>query len=154
MIYTAQQVQEFKQSLSPNKSLLGVDYGSKRTGLAVSDIRLSIATSLHIVEGKNIFREFEQLSKTREIGGVVVGLPLQMDGTEGEMATLVREFATKISESFGVPVLLWDERMSSRAVENFFIKEADLSRKKRKDKIDSSAAAYILQGALDRLSYL
>ncbi len=154
MIYISNQAKEFKDNIANNTAILGIDYGTKRTGFAVSDIRHSISTSLHIVEGKDIFKEIEKISKDRLLGAIVMGYPLQMDGTEGEMAIKIKEIAQKITESFGLPVMLWDERLSSRAVESFFIKQADMTRKKRKENLDSSAAAYILQGALDRLGYL
>ena len=89
----------------------------------------------------------------KEIGAVVMGLPLQMNGEEGEIAAEVRKFAAILEENFKFPVLLWDERLSSSAMENFLIKEADLSRKKRAKVLDASAAAYILQGVLDALKY-
>ena len=82
-----------------------------------------------------------------------MGLPLQMNGQEGEIAQEVRKFALILEEKIGLPVFLWDERLSSSAVENFLIKEVDLSRKKRAKVLDASAAAYILQGVLDALSY-
>ncbi len=154
MLYTGENVKDFKSQLLNNKALLGIDYGEKRTGLAISDIRLSIASSLHIVAGKDIFKEINTLLTNREITGIVLGYPLLMNGSEGDMAKKVKEIGIKITKTFNLPVLLWDERLSSRAMENFLIKEADLSRKKRKTKLDSSAAAYILQGALDRLEYL
>ncbi len=154
MIYTAQNIKEFKDATFEKGALLGIDFGTKRIGIAVSDLRLSISTAIKIAEAKDFFKELEKLQKERELAGIVVGLPLLMNGEEGEMAILVREFANKITTSFAMPVLLWDERLSSSAVENFFVKQADLSRKKRKDKIDSSAAGYILQGALDRLKFI
>ncbi len=89
----------------------------------------------------------------KEIGAIVMGLPLQMNGAEGEIAAEVRKFAAVLEENFALPILLWDERLSSSAVENFLIKEVDLSRKKRAKVLDASAAAYILQGALDALLY-
>ena len=82
-----------------------------------------------------------------------MGLPLQMNGGEGEIAAEVRKFAAVLSENISLPILFWDERLSSSAMENFLIKEADLSRKKRAKVLDAAAAAYILQGALDALKY-
>ena len=85
---------------------------------------------------------------------MVFGLPLQMNGEEGDIAGEVRAFAAKLQEATGLPCLFWDERLSSSAVESFLIKEADLSRAKRKKVLDAGAAAYILQGALDRLGLM
>ena len=89
----------------------------------------------------------------KEIGGLVYGLPLQMNGEEGEIAKEVRTFAEKLAKEIDLPYIFWDERLSSSAVEKFLIKEVDMSRGKRKKILDASAAAYILQGALDALSF-
>lgn len=125
-------------------------------GLAVSDLSCTIATPYKILYRREISADMAELRKImaeKEIGAVVMGLPLQMNGEEGEIAAEVRKFAAILEENFKFPVLLWDERLSSSAMENFLIKEADLSRKKRAKVLDASAAAYILQGALDALKY-
>ncbi len=148
---------EFKNKLPARKAILGIDYGSKRMGIAVSDLSCTIATSYKIIYRKNIDKdlaELNQIIKEKEIGGIVMGLPLQMNGTEGEIATEVRKFAEVLEEKIGLPILLWDERLSSSAVENFLIKEVDLSRKKRAKVLDATAASYILQGALDAIKYV
>jgi putative Holliday junction resolvase len=136
---------------------MGVDFGTKRLGVAVSDLLRTIASSYKIVERKaweTDITEIKNIIKEKEIGAIVYGLPLQMNGQEGEIAAKVREFANKVYEETNLPFMFWDERLSSSAVENFLIKEVDLSRSKRKKVLDASAAAYILQGALDRLSIL
>jgi putative Holliday junction resolvase len=151
------QIKEFKKILPDKKAILGVDYGSKRMGLAVSDLSKTIATSYKILYRQNIkndLADLERVIKEKEIGAIVMGLPLQMNGEEGEIAAEVRKFAEKLEENFSLPILLWDERLSSSAVESFLIKEVDLSRKKRAKVLDASAAAYILQGALDALKYV
>ena len=125
-------------------------------GLAVSDLSCTIATPYKILYRREISADMAELRKImaeKEIGAVVMGLPLQMNGEEGEIAAEVRKFAAILEENFKFPVLLWDERLSSSAMENFLIKEADLSRKKRAKVLDASAAAYILQGVLDALKY-
>lgn len=150
-------IKTFKQQIPPRKAILGIDYGEKRLGTAVSDLLWLVASS-----HKTIFRSaFEQdisalrqLIEEKEIGAIVYGLPLQMDGSEGETAAAVRKFAAAVRERLPLPYIFWDERLSSKAVENFLIKEADMSRAKRKQILDSSAAAYILQGVLDALRYL
>lgn len=150
-------LKEFKQQVQTKKAILGFDYGAKRLGVAISDLMHTIATPQ-----KTIFRtSWEQdlaiiknLVIEREIGGIIYGLPLQMNGEEGTIATEVRAFAAKIAEEIPLPYTFWDERLSSKAMENFLIKEVDMSRKKRKNVLDSSSAGYILQGALDALSYL
>lgn len=149
-------IKEFKTGLPVRKAVLGIDYGSKRMGLAVSDLSRTIATPYKILYRREISADMAELRKImaeKEIGAVVMGLPLQMNGEEGEIAAEVRKFAAILEENFKFPVLLWDERLSSSAMENFLIKEADLSRKKRAKVLDASAAAYILQGALDALKY-
>ena len=147
---------EFKTGLPVRKAVLGIDYGSKRMGLAVSDLSCTIATPYKILYRREISADMAELRKImaeKEIGAVVMGLPLQMNREEGEIAAEVRKFAAILEDNFKFPVLLWDERLSSSAMENFLIKEADLSRKKRAKVLDASAAAYILQGALDALKY-
>lgn len=149
-------IKEFKTGLPVRKAVLGIDYGSKRMGLAVSDLSCTIATPYKILYRREISADMAELRKImaeKEIGAVVMGLPLQMNGKEGEIAAEVRKFAAILEENLKFPVLLWDERLSSSAMENFLIKEADLSRKKRAKVLDASAAAYILQGALDALKY-
>ena len=149
-------IKEFKTGLPVRKAVLGIDYGSKRMGLAVSDLSCTIATPYKILYRREISADMAELRKImaeKEIGAVVMGLPLQMNGEEGEIAAEVRKFAAILEENFKFPVLLWDERLSSSAMENILIKEADLSRKKRAKVLDASAAAYILQGALDALKY-
>ena len=149
-------IKEFKPLIPQKKAILGIDYGSKRMGLAISDLSLTIATSYKILYRKELEKDLQELNniiQEKEIGAIVMGLPLQMNGEEGEIAQDVRKFASILDENFHLPVFLWDERLSSSAVENFLIKEVDLSRKKRAKVLDASAAAYILQGALDALKY-
>lgn len=150
-------INDFKQQLKPYQAIMGVDFGTKRLGVAVSDLLRTIASSYKIVERKaweTDITEIKNIIKEKEIGAIVYGLPLQMNGQEGEIAAKVREFANKVYEETNLPFMFWDERLSSSAVENFLIKEVDLSRSKRKKVLDASAAAYILQGALDRLSII
>ena len=149
-------IKEFKTGLPVRKAVLGIDFGSKRMGHALTDMSCTIATPYKILYRREISADMAELRKImaeKEIGAVVMGLPLQMNGEEGEIAAEVRKFAAILEENFKFPVLLWDERLSSSAMENFLIKEADLSRKKRAKVLDASAAAYILQGALDALKY-
>lgn len=149
-------IKEFKQILPAKKAILGIDYGAKRMGLAVSDLSCTVASSYKILYRRDLTQDLADLKniiKEKEISAIVMGLPLQMNGSEGEIAAEVRRFAAVLVENFNLPLLLWDERLSSSAVESFLIKEADLSRKKRAKVLDASAAAYILQGALDALKY-
>ena len=142
-------LQEFKKSVKPMTPLYGIDYGTKRIGVAVSDLMWMTATPLKIVSSWN---ELDHVLQERGIGGFVVGLPRQMNGQEGEQAALTRRWAEKLQKKYNVPVLFWDERLSSAAVTRLFTQQADLSRKRQKEVLDKAAAAYILQGALDMLS--
>ena len=149
------EIKEFKQVLKPFGALIGFDFGTKRLGVAVSDLTRMIATSYKIIERKGFKKDIEEIKKIikeKEICGIVYGLPKQMDGKEGETADLTRKFASKVASEINLPYIFWDERLSSKAVENFLIDEVDLSRKKRAKILDASAAAYILQGALDALA--
>lgn len=149
-------IKTFKPLIPSRRAILGIDYGSKRMGLAVSDLSCTIATSYKILYRKELTQDITELKKIiaeKEIGAIVMGLPLQMNGIEGAIAEEVRRFAAILEENLKLPLLLWDERLSSSAVESFLIKEVDLSRKKRAKVLDASAAAYILQGALDALKY-
>ena len=117
---------------------------------------LTVATSYKIIQRSGWEKDLAEIKKIlseKEIGGMVFGLPLQMNGEEGEIAKEVRNFAEKLQKATGLPTFFWDERLSSSAMENFLIKEVDMSRSKRRKVLDSSAAAYILQGALDALRF-
>ena len=148
---------EFKQQLPPYKALIGIDYGSKRLGIAVSDLLRGIATSYKILYRSTLEKDIAVLKSIvaeKEICGLVYGLPLQMNGEEGEIAQEVRQFADRIAREISLPYVFWDERLSSAAVERFLIKEVDMSRAKRQKILDASAASYILQGALDALQHI
>jgi len=149
-------IKDFKSELVPKRAVLGFDFGEKRLGVAVSDLSLLIATSQKIIyrsELKKDISEIKRIVEEKQIGGIVYGLPLQMNGLEGQTADMVRKFAAQVAEQIELPYTFWDERLSSSAVENFLIKEVDMSRQKRKKVLDASAAAYILQGFLDALKY-
>lgn len=147
---------EFKARLKPYTAVLGFDYGEKRLGVAVSDLLWLTATADKTIFRTSLKQDIAAVRKIvdeREIGAIVYGLPLQMDGQEGETAVAVRKFAGEVYKRIPLPYTFWDERLSSRAMENFLIKEADMSRAKRKQVLDSSSAAYILQGLLDWLKF-
>lgn len=151
------ELSELKQHLKPGIAVLGFDYGSKRLGVAVSDLLQNIATSYTIIFRESFAKDVAAIKKIiadKQIGAVIYGLPLLMDGTEGATAAEVRTFAAKIFAETKLPYAFWDERLSSAAMEKFLIGEVDMSRAKRKKTLDASAAAYILQGALDRLNRL
>lgn len=134
--------------------LLGLDLGSKTIGLAISDSSCHIASPLETIRRKKFTADaiaLETIIQDRKIGGLVLGLPRNMDGTEGPRCQSTRQFAANILSRGDIPIAFWDERMSTMAIERVLIDEADMSRKKRGDVVDKMAASYILQGALDML---
>ena len=133
--------------------LLGVDLGSKTIGLAVSDPSLKIASPITTLKRSKLSSnaiEFSNIIKDYQIGGIIVGLPINMDGTEGPRVQATRDWSLDLARILGIPVAFWDERLSTVAVERMMLK-ADMTRNKRAAKIDQAAAAYILQGALDNI---
>ena len=148
-------IQEFKQNLPKHKAILGFDYGDKRLGVAVSDLMWMVATPYKIIQRKDFktdMAEIQKIIEEKEVGAIVYGLPLQMNGEEGETAAKVRAFAEKVFAQTHLPFMFWDERLSSSAMERFLISELDMSRRRRKQVLDSSAAGYILQGVLDSIN--
>jgi putative Holliday junction resolvase len=145
--------------LKPNQCLLGLDYGSKVVGVAVSDPGLHIASPIASLIRKKFAADAATLTAIiieRNVGGIIIGLPRHMDGSEGASAQAARAFVRNIVKSGhlpnpDLPVVFWDERLSTAAVERFLI-AGDMSRKRRDEVIDKAAAAYILQGALDALA--
>lgn len=133
--------------------LMGLDLGTKTIGIALSDIRLEIATARETLKRKKFTQDAQTLlevAKSENVFGFVLGLPLNMDGSEGPRVQATRAFARNLSGLTNIPIAFWDERLSTVAAERALL-EADMSRAKRAEKIDSVAAAFILQGALDRL---
>ncbi len=143
-------------ALMPERgSLLGLDLGTKTIGVAVSDPDRKLAAPVVTIARARFASDAErllELAAERRVVGFVLGLPLNMDGTEGPRAQATRAFARNLAKLTALPIALWDERLSTAAVERVLI-EADASRRKRKAVIDQHAAAYILQGALDRLRH-
>ena len=134
--------------------LIGLDLGTKTIGVAVSDAMRMTATPLETVKRTKFTSDalrLEELIAGRAVAGLVIGLPRNMDGSEGPRAQSTRAFARNLSRRIEIPMALWDERLSTVAVERTLL-EADTSRKRRGLVIDKLAAAYILQGALDRLA--
>jgi putative Holliday junction resolvase len=143
-------------SLAPGARLLGFDLGEKTIGLALSDTLRSIATPMETLpRGKfsNDAVKIEKIIAEHGIGGLVVGLPLNMDGSDGPSAQSARAFARNFATRSNLPIVMQDERLSTAAVTRTLI-EADASRKRRSEVVDKMAAAYILQGALDRLRHM
>ena len=139
--------------LSKGQRLLGFDVGTKTIGLALCDHSLVIASPLETIRRTKFTKDVDSLRAiitAHKIGGFVIGLPINMDGSEGPRCQGVRQFAQNLEEKLPLPMAFWDERLSSAAVERMLI-EADRSRKRRAELVDKLAAAYILQGALDSL---
>ena len=147
---------EFAASVPPFRAIAGLDLGDKTIGVAVSDTFLGVATPLETIRRKKFTLDAEALLKilaARNIGGIVLGLPRNMDGTEGARCQSTRAFARNLMRLTDLPISFWDERLSTVAAERALL-EADTSRRRRAEVIDHVAASYILQGALDRLRYL
>jgi putative Holliday junction resolvase len=135
-------------------SLIGLDLGTKTIGVASSDPDRRLAAGVETIARKNFTADAKRLlalAAERSAAGFVLGLPINMDGSEGPRAQSTRAFARNLAKLTPLPIALWDERLSTAAVERELI-AADVSRKKRAAVIDQQAAAYILQGALDRLA--
>ncbi len=149
-------IEEFAAALPPRRALAGLDFGDKTVGVAVSDGMLSVASPLETIRRVKFTKDAEALLAIltrREICGIVLGLPRNMDGSEGPRCQKSRAFARNLSRLTDLPITFWDERLSTVAAERALL-EADTSRKRRAEVIDHVAAAYILQGALDRLSHM
>jgi len=145
---------EFAEAV-PHGRLLGLDIGTKTIGLATCDAGWSFATAAETIRRSKFTADLEKLKAfiaSHAIAGLVVGLPLNMDGTDSPRTQSVRAFARNLAP-LTLPILLWDERWSTVAVERAMI-EADMSRAKRAEKVDAHAAAHILQGAIDALANL
>lgn len=142
--------------LPTHARLLGLDLGTKTIGLALSDVERQIATPLETIQRVKFGLDAAALLKVAEkhqVAGLVIGLPLNMDGTEGPRVQSTRAFVRNLAPLTALPIVFWDERMSTLAVTRTLL-DADASRAKRAAVVDKMAAAYILQGALDRLERL
>ncbi len=149
-------VEGFAAALPPMSALIGLDLGTKTIGVAVSDTFRSVATPLETVRRKKFGVDAARLLELvaeRNIAGIVLGLPFNMDGSEGPRCQSTRAFARDLARLTDVPITFWDERLSTVAAERALL-EADTSRKRRAEVIDHVAAGYILQGLLDRLAHL
>ena len=145
-------MQALRGALDRDQRLIGLDSGSKTIGVALSDVRLTLASPYGSVRRGKLrgnAAQIAEIARKEGVGGIVVGLPLSMDGSVGPAAQAARDWAVALSEATGLPIALWDERLSSAAANRFLIGEADLSRRKRSAAVDSMAAAWMLQAALD-----
>ena len=151
-----QDIVDLAEHLAKGERLLGLDVGAKTVGLALSDRGLTVASPLETLRRGKLADDVAMLCdlcEGRAVGGLVVGLPVNMDGSEGPRCQSVRQFAVNLADrGLDLPAAFWDERLSTAAVERLLINEADMSRKRRAQVVDKMAAAYILQGALDALA--
>lgn len=142
-------------ALQKGERLLGLDIGDKTIGLAISDPGFMLASPIKtVIRQKKLapaVDEIRALVKAEQIGGLLAGLPVNMDGQEGPRSQAVRDLTMELSDRLDLPAAFWDERLSTSAIERFLVSEADMTRKRRKEVVDKMAAAYILQGALDSL---
>ena len=140
--------------LGPSGALAGLDLGEKTIGVAVSDPGRMVASPLSLIRRRKFTEDANalfELMDARSVAGVVIGLPVNMDGTEGPRCQSARAFGRNLLRLRELPIAYWDERMSSMAVNRMLIDEADVSRARRGELVDKAAAAWILQGALERL---
>jgi putative Holliday junction resolvase len=146
---------EFAAALPPSGALAGLDYGDKTIGIAISDLRRQVATPTEIIRRTKFTEDAARLMQivaARQVCGLVLGLPLNMDGSRGPRVQSTEAFARNLTRLTDLPIAFWDERLSTVAAERALL-EADASRKRRKEVIDAVAAGYILQGALDRMAW-
>ena len=147
---------ELKRLIAPGGRLLGLDVGSKTVGIAISDSALRVAAPVEVLKRGRFAEDAERLralASDRRIGGFVLGLPVALDGKEGPRAQSVRQFARNLTAAIDLPLAFWDERFSTIGAGRA-LGEAELSHRRKGEVIDKLAAAYILQGALDRLARL
>ncbi len=153
---TFDEIGRFADALPPAGPLIGLDLGERTIGIAISDGLRSTATPLETIRRRKFSGDAARLLEIaagRDAGGIVLGLPRNMDGSEGPRCQSTRAFARNLSRLTDLPITFWDERLSTVAAERALL-EADTSRRRRAEVIDHVAAAYILQGALDRLANL
>ena len=145
--------EEFARALPAGARLLGLDVGTKTVGLALSDVTRTIASGLTTLARGKFSADAQrllELAQEHGVGGFVIGLPISLDGSEGPRAQATRAFARNLGRLTPLPILLWDERLTTAAAERSLL-EADVSRRRRSQVIDKVAATLILQSALDRL---
>jgi putative Holliday junction resolvase len=154
MLMAVIDIMGMREALPAGGRLLGLDLGSKTIGLAISDSGLTVASPLATLARGKLGADLARLKALiaeRGIGGFVLGLPVTMEGREGPRSQSVRQFAANLLAAMDLPLAFWDERLSTVAVERS-LKEAEMGHRRRAEVVDKMAAAYILQGALDRLS--
>lgn len=149
-------IQDFAAALPANRAIAGLDFGEKTIGVAISDLRRSVATPSETIRRVKFTADAARLLEivqARGVSGLILGLPLNMDGSEGPRVQATRAFARNLQRLSDLPISYWDERLSTVAATRALL-AADMSRKRRNEVIDHVAAGYILQGALDRMAHL
>ena len=149
-------IEEFAAALPQGRAVFGLDFGEKTIGVAASVLRRSVATPILVIRRTKFTEDAKALMALvadRAIAGLILGLPRNMDGSEGPRAQATRAFARNLVKVTDLPIGYWDERLSTVAATRALL-EADTSRKRRNEVIDQVAAGYILQGALDRMAYI
>ena len=145
---------ELRARLAPGRRLLGLDVGGKTIGLALSDTTLTIASAYATIRRAKFAADAAELARivaAEGVGGLLLGLPINMDGSEGPRCQSLRAFQRNLEAKLDLPMAFWDERLSSAAVQRLLTDEVDASRARRAQLVDKLAAAYILQGALDAM---
>ncbi|WP_425643267.1 Holliday junction resolvase RuvX [Agrobacterium tumefaciens] len=149
-------IEELAETLQPAQAIAGLDLGTKTIGLAMSDLSRRFATPRPVIKRVKFTRDAEVLlafAEKEKVSAFIIGLPINMDGSAGPRAQATRAFVRTMGEKTALPFIFWDERLSTVAAERVLL-EMDVSRAKRAERINSAAASFILQGALDRLSAL
>jgi putative Holliday junction resolvase len=147
------EIEDVSNYLEKGQTLIGLDLGTKTIGIAISDLGMSFANPRPVIKRRKFKLDAEELIEVmtaEKVGVAIIGLPSNMDGTQGPRVQATKAFVSNMSKLTNIPFVFWDERLSTVAAERALI-GMDVSRSKRKERIDSAAAAFILQGALDRL---
>ncbi|MCR4377934.1 MAG: Holliday junction resolvase RuvX [Rhodospirillales bacterium] len=154
---TFMELKNIPSQLTRGQRLMGLDLGSKTIGLALSDVMLSVASPLKTIHRTKFTQDAQhliELIEEHDVGALVLGMPFEMDGSEGKRCQSTRDFAINFKKLRDLPISYWDERLSTAAVERMLVDDVDMTRKRRGEVVDKLAAAYILQGALDALAHL
>ena len=146
-----QDIEDFKKSIGKKSRLLGIDPGKKRVGIAISDENKLVSPPLKTILKKNntnVINDILEIIKENNIKGIIVGNPINMDGSEGPSSQSAKDFATYLSKNISIPIVMWDERLSSQGAFNLS-SILDINTSKKVEKLDQNAASFILQGAID-----
>lgn len=149
-------LKDIAATMARGQRLMGLDLGSKTIGLALSDVMLSVASPLETIQRSKFTKDalrLEALIDEFEVGALVLGFPLEMDGAEGKRCQSTRDFAHNFLARRDIPIAFWDERLSTSAIQRMLVDDIDMTRKRRGEVVDKLAAAYILQGALNALAH-